>query len=238
MSRKGRGPNQVLETYMKDLKWKLFWMSGAKKKLLIDETRAHLEDLAHDIGGEPDEAYEEAIKRFGSATQIARQYKHRYGYGKKFTAVMVVVAMFLAGLTLPIISNIPPIGEKQQDRDNIEALNTCCGVNSVIFTILTFVVIIFAGIKGGKWVGLIVGGSAFITRSFILILWQVVFTVISNFVTEKLQSASGMNLALDITLSGGQVCGIMFISALMLPAGFFAGRALKKLRKEEIFGGK
>jgi len=235
---KERGPNPVLERYMKDLKWKLFWMSGTKKKLLIDETRAHLEDLAHDIGKGDDKAFEEAIKRFGTAKQIARQYKHRYGYGKKFTAVMVVMAMFLAALTLPIISNIPPIGEKEKDRNNIETLNTCCGVNSVVFTILTFVVIIFAGLKGGKWVGLIVGGAAFITRSFILILWQVAFTLISNFVTEKLQSASGMNLALDITLSGGQICGIMFISLLMIPAGFFAGRALKKLRKEELFGGK
>lgn len=238
MSKKEHGPNQVLEKYLKDLKWKLFWMSGAKKKLLLDETRAHLEDLAHDIGGDEDKAYEKAIERFGSAKHMARLYKHRYGYGKKFTIVMAVMAMFLASLTLPIISNIPPIGEKDADRENIKNLNACCGASSVIFTILTFVVIIFAGIKGGRWVGLIVGGFAFMTRSFILILWQVVFAIISDLVTDKLQSASGMNLALDITLSGGQICGIMFISLLMLPAGFFAGRALKKLRKEELFGGK
>jgi len=53
--------NPILTDYIKKLKRKMFWMSGKKKKLLIDETAAHIDDVAHDVGGKKEEAYREAI---------------------------------------------------------------------------------------------------------------------------------------------------------------------------------
>ena len=159
--------NPVLAAYIKKLKWKLFWMSGKKKKLLIDETKAHLIDIAADIGGKnKDKAFTKAIERFGPPKQIAKNYKYQYGFGKKFILVMMVITIIMAAFTIPFFSNFPPIGEDEEAKETIQNIGMCCGVTSVIFTILTFAVIIFTGIKGGRWHGLAAGVAAFFTRTF------------------------------------------------------------------------
>jgi len=228
--------DKQIKDYIRTLKRKLFWMSGSKKKLLIEETKFHLLEVAEDIGGPKEEAYKKAIDRFGSPKQIAKQYKKHYGYGKKFTVVMVLLVILFSALTLPMLSNIPSVGDDEETKDLLRNISICCGLTSVIFTILTFIVIIFAGVKGGKWQGLITGTAAFTTRTFIIILWGIGFSVINSFINNALEKeVDGLDVSMNIGMGGGQVCVMIFISLLMISVGFLAGRTIKKLTKEKLF---
>lgn len=228
--------DKQLKDYIRTLRRKLFWMSGSKKKLLVEETKFHLLEVAEDIGGPKEQAYKKAIDRFGSPKQIAKQYKKHYGYGKKFTVVMVLLVIFFATFTLPILSNLPAVGETPEDRQNVKNIAFCCGAMSVLNTIFVYIVIIFAGVKGGKWQGLIVGSFAFATRTVILMFWGLGFAIINAFINEQvLSKVEAVDISVNIGLGGGQVCLMMFISLLMIPTGFLAGRTIKKLKKEKLF---
>jgi hypothetical protein len=230
MADKEKQENQVLADYVKKLRWKLFWMSGKKKKLLIDETKAHLQDLASDIGGKKDDAYRKAIDRFGTPKQIARNYKYLYGYGKKFIIAMIVLTIIFSALTIPFFSNFPPVGDDEEAKDNLRTITMCCGVTSIIFTILTFAVIIFTGIKGGRWHGLAAGIAAFCTRTFLILGFVTFYAWIGSMISDELG-----NVEINVNFGAFQISGMFFISILMVVAGVVAGRGIKALRKEKLF---
>jgi hypothetical protein len=230
MADKEKKENPVLADYIKKLRWKLFWMSGKKKKLLIDETKAHLEDLASDIGGKKDKAYRKAIERFGTPKQIARNYKYLYGYGKKFIIMMIVLTIIFSALTIPFFSNIPPVGEDEKAKEDLQTITFCCGATSIIFTILTFAVIIFTGIKGGRWHGMAAGIAAFCTRTVLIIGFLALYAWIGSLISNELG-----NVEINVNFGIFQVCGMFFISILMVVAGVVAGRGIKRLQKEKLF---
>jgi len=233
---KEKKENPVLADYLGQLRRKLFWMSGKKKRMLIEETKAHLEDLASDIAGkDKDKAYEKAIKRFGTPREIARNYKYLYGYGKKFIIVMLAITILFSALTVPFFSNFPPVGEDEEAKDTIQNISICCGVTSVIFTILTFAVIIFTGIKGGRWHGLAAGLAAFFTRTVIILGFLAFYAWISSFISEKISEGADTTIEIDFNFNAAQVCGMFFISILMVVAGVVAGRGIKKLKKDKLF---
>ncbi len=224
--------NPVLKKYMKDLKWRMFWMSGKKKKLLMGETVGHLLDIASDIKGhDRDAALRKAIDRFGSVKSHAKSYKYQYGYGMKFLVILLLTAILFSAMTIPVLSNLPPVGETEEAKENLQTFGFCCGATSVIFLILTFSVIIFAGVKGGRWFGLVTGLAAMFSRFGLMTFFIAAFSLISKILTNL----AGGFIEINLNFGGGQICATMFISLLMPVAGFIAGRGIKSLRKGDVF---
>jgi hypothetical protein len=229
MARRDESENPVLKQYMKELRRRMFWMSGEKKKVLLEDTQAHLQDIAGDIKTRNrDKAYAQAIERFGTPREHAAEYKYLYGYGMKFLILMIVLAVIFSALTIPAFSNLPPIGEA---KETLQTMGFCCGAISIIFLLLTFTVIIFAGVKAGRWHGLAVGGAAFLSRTITMMIVIVFWGIINRLLSNALGDIGNVNLA----PTGCQVCGLIFVSILMPVAGFVAGRGIKSLRKGELF---
>ncbi len=207
--------NAVLDQYMKILKRKLGLMSGKKKKAILMEVEAHLMDVAEEEGGLNDEGYKKAIERFGEPSKIAQQMRYDYGKGPIFSTLAIIAVAFLSLLTVPIASDLPSVG-------GADGVGNLLGLISVLFTLITFAVIIFVGWRGGRWQGLMVGIVAWGIRSIIFLLIFLFSMIISN------------NTPININVGLGECCGVTFVSILMILAGFLSGRALKKLVKGEL----
>ena len=93
-----------LERYISKLNRKLFFMSNRKRKLLIQECRAHLSELADELGGQDEGHYRRAIERFGSPKKIADEYKQLYGYGI-FYKILVIIFGIISSNSLTFSLN-------------------------------------------------------------------------------------------------------------------------------------
>ena len=135
-----------VEAYLRSLRRRLMWMSGKKKRLLVFEARAHLEDLMGD-GLSP----KEAVARFGQSGEVAKSYRLAYGYGPLFWSLGILGGFFLGFFTVPVFFPI-------------------CLLTGLLFTLVAFVWIVLFGAKAGQWAGLAVGLSVAVTRTIMLLV--------------------------------------------------------------------
>jgi hypothetical protein len=75
------------------------------------------------------------------------------------------------------------------------------------------------------------GIAAFSTRTVIILAFLIFYATISSWISEEMGEGMGINFNFNFL----QVCGMFFISILMVVAGVVAGRGIQKLKKEKLF---
>lgn len=200
-----------IEEYVGRLKKKLRFMSGKNKKNILGEVRSHLHESALDRGELTRENVLQAVGDYGDPKIIAKRYKGLYGYSNALSVIFIIMAFILGILTVPL--SVPAL------KHELAVMNTLCLVGNTVLVILLFAIIIFAGVKFGRWTGLFVGLAAFISRGLTVVV-----------ITEAL---SNINEKLEGTTSE-EPCFFMVLVSLMMPiAGFIAGRVFIKFKKKD-----
>lgn len=200
-----------IETYIGRLRRQLRFMPGGTKKNILEEARSHLNEMALEKGTLSPENAKAAIAGFGEPKALAREYKRLYGYSKFFSVMFILAAFFMGILTVPV--SLPAFNRALTTANNI------CLLGNVLLVIFLFAVIIFAGVKFGRWTGLFTGLAAFASRGLTVV---VILSLLSR-IDENL----------SFTTSGGP-CFFMIVVSVMMPlVGFLAGRALERYRKKK-----
>jgi len=200
-----------IEDYVGRLKKKLRFMSGKNKENILGEVRSHLYESALDQGGLARENVLRAVSDYGDPKIIAKRYKVLYGYSKALSVIFIIMGFFLGILTVPV--SVPAL------KQELAVMNTLCLVGNTALVILLFVVIIFSGVKFGRWTGLFVGLAAFASRGLTVVV-----------ITEAL---SNINDKLEVMTSEGPCFLMIFVSLMMPIAGFIAGRVFIKFKKKD-----
>ena len=207
VSEPGESPH--IEDYLVRLKRKLRFMSKKNKENIIAEVRSHLFESAKDLGGLEKKNVDMAVANYGEPKRIARNYKQIHGYGKFVSIVFVFISFILGVFTVPLL--IPAFNKK------LAMLNRLCLIGNTSLLVLLFILIIFIGVRFGKWTGLIAGLAALISRGLTVMILTAALSKPEN---------------LEVTALEGP-CFFMVVVSIMLPlAGFVAGRTFTRFAKK------
>ena len=204
----GKSPD--IEDYLVRLKRKLRFMPKRNKENIIAEVRSHLFESAKDLGGLEKKNVDMAVANYGEPKRIARNYKQIYGYGKFVSIVFICISLILGVFTVPLL--VPALNKK------LAMLNSLCLIGSTTLLVLLFILIIFIGVRFGKWAGLFAGLAALASRGLTVL-------ILTGALSKQQEN-------LEVTALEGP-CFLMAVVSFMLPlAGFVAGRTFTRYMKK------
>lgn len=142
--------NEMIDGYISTLDKKMFWMSREVRNDIVKEVRSHLYERV--ASGE---SPADAIKSFGPADSVAKEYLRIYGFGFGFVLVFSTLTLILSILTVPGVVSISP------DYFGMDWL-------ALVFLVLTILLVLFIAYKGGRVAGVTAGAVACVTRFIVL----------------------------------------------------------------------
>jgi hypothetical protein len=142
--------NDVVESYLAEIERKLFWMNRKTREDILREIRSHLSDRIA-AGESPGDV----ILSFGPADTIAKEYLRIYGFGAGFVFVFGILAIVLSIFTVPGTVDIA------SDYSGMDWV-------SLVFLLMTILLVLFTAYKGGRKAGVIAGLLGCATRFVVL----------------------------------------------------------------------
>ena len=118
---------------------------------ILRELRSHLAEAASANGGD----LARAIGAMEPASEVGREYRTLYGYGRTYKILFILVAAVLSALTLPVLQGATPSSGIATYVQNLAAFP---------FLVLVVLWLLWVSVAAGSHVGLYAGIAAFAGR--------------------------------------------------------------------------
>ena len=191
----------AMEEYLEELRRHLWCISRSARENILQEIRSHILDSASNIGEINERTIETVIGQLQDPKEVARNHLEVYGYSGLIQTIFVFGCALVALFTLPYNPMIPASSSL-----------------SVLLLSLLVAMLIAISLKGGKWVGILSGTAAAISR-------VVGFSVLYQLYAEE---------AVPIGEEVPVYAGLVVVSLLLILIGYFPGRVKEKWFVEGI----
>jgi hypothetical protein len=183
-----------LEDYLTQVRHAMAGMDPRVREDILRELRSHIAESAAANGGD----VHRAVEAMGPAVRVGREYRSVYGYGRTSKIVFVLVAAFLAALTLPVLQGATSSSGNPYYIPN---------VISFPFLVLVILWLLWVSVQAGSRAGAIAGIGAFAAR-------------VAAALVLILAPSGGI-----VTLDGFVI--FLLSSVLLVPLGWLPGTAKK-----------
>ncbi len=144
-------PAGLVDDYLRGVGGAMRGMDARVREDILREIRSHLADAAAANGGD----VTRAIAAMGPASQVGREYRSVYGYGRIYQLLFVLVAAALAALTVPVLQGTTGSTGIVSYVPNLAALP---------FLVLVVLWLLWVSVAAGSRAGLFAGVGAFVGR--------------------------------------------------------------------------